>query len=121
MTGKFSGHPQAMGLFLEQILADRINTSEFGGDRTEMGATWIHGIGDNPVHKIANEINYLESDQPWECMDGFLEESRTVAEGGFELNPSLGDSILNLFKNLMDFAQDKVLKFTGILFRKGRM
>ncbi|XP_050219746.1 probable polyamine oxidase 5 [Mercurialis annua] len=91
-------------------IGGRINTSEFGGDRIEMGATWIHGIGGSPVHKIAKEINSLESDQPWECMDGFLEESRTVAEGGFELNPSLVDSISNLFKNLMDFAQGKFVQ-----------
>ncbi|KAM1240461.1 hypothetical protein ACFX2J_045778 [Malus domestica] len=51
-------------------IGGRINTSEFGGDRIEMGATWIHGIGGSPVHKIAQEINALESAHPWECMDG---------------------------------------------------
>ena len=55
-------------------IGGRINTSEFGGDRIEMGATWIHGIGGSPVHKIAQEIHALESDQPWECMDGVSEE-----------------------------------------------
>jgi spermine oxidase len=39
--------------------------------------------------KIAQEIHALESEQPWECMDGFSEEPppTTIAEGGFELNP----------------------------------
>ncbi|KAJ7955887.1 Lysine-specific histone demethylase 1-like 1 [Quillaja saponaria] len=89
-------------------IGGRINTSEFGGDRIEMGATWIHGIGDSPIHKIAQEINSLESEQPWECMDGFLDEPTTIAEGGFELQPSIVDPVMNLFKNLMDYAQGKL-------------
>ncbi|KAI3701403.1 hypothetical protein L6452_26443 [Arctium lappa] len=88
-------------------IGGRIKTSEFGGDRIEMGATWIHGIGGSPVHKIAQEINSLESDKPWECMDGFLDDPITIAENGYVLNPSLVDPISNLFKNLMDFAQGK--------------
>ncbi|KAF2302696.1 hypothetical protein GH714_001222 [Hevea brasiliensis] len=91
-------------------IGGRINTSEFGGDRIEMGATWIHGIGGSPVHKIAQQINSLESEQPWECMDGFLDEPKTIVEGGFELNPSLVESISTLFKNLMDFAQGKLIE-----------
>lgn len=91
-------------------IGGRINTSEFGGDRIEMGATWIHGIGGSPVHKIAQEIHSLESEQPWECMDGFLDEPKTIAEGGFELNPSLVESISTLFKNLMDYAQGKLIQ-----------
>ncbi|GAV77683.1 Amino_oxidase domain-containing protein [Cephalotus follicularis] len=89
-------------------IGGRINTSEFGGDRIEMGATWIHGIGGSPIHKIAQEIQALDSDQPWECMDGFLDEPKTIAEGGFEINPSIVESVSTLFKNLMDFAQGKL-------------
>ncbi|KVH95059.1 Amine oxidase [Cynara cardunculus var. scolymus] len=70
-----------------------INTSEFGGGRIEMGATWIHGIGGSPVHKITQETNYLESDQPWECMDMFLDNPITIAENGYVLNPSFVDPI----------------------------
>ncbi|KAL8223271.1 hypothetical protein R6Q57_020670 [Mikania cordata] len=88
-------------------IGGRINTSEFGGDRVEMGATWIHGIGGSPVHKIAQEINSMESDEPWECMDGFLDDPITIAENGYVLNPSLVDPVSILFKNLMDFAQGK--------------
>ncbi|KAK6248693.1 hypothetical protein QUC31_020258 [Theobroma cacao] len=89
-------------------IGGRINTSEFGGDRIEMGATWIHGIGGSPVHQIAQEIHALESDKPWECMDGFSDEPKTIAEGGFQLNASIVDPISTLFKNLMDFAQGKL-------------
>ena len=89
-------------------IGGRINTSEFGGDRIEMGATWIHGIGGSPVHQIAQEIHALESDKPWECMDGFSDEPKTIAEGGFELNASIVDPISTLFENLMDFAQGKL-------------
>ncbi|KAJ0891084.1 putative non-specific polyamine oxidase [Helianthus annuus] len=88
-------------------IGGRINTSEFGGDRIEMGATWIHGIGGSPVYKIAMESNSMESDEPWECMDGFLDDPITISENGFVLNPSLVDPVSNLFKNLMDFAQGK--------------
>lgn len=90
-------------------IGGRINTSEFGGDRIEMGATWIHGIGGSPVHQIAQEIHALESEQPWECMDGFSDEPTTVAEGGFELNPPIVDPVTTLFKNLMDYAQGKLM------------
>ncbi|KAK8644973.1 hypothetical protein V6N13_118830 [Hibiscus sabdariffa] len=99
-------------------IGGRINTSEFCGDRIEMGATWIHGIGGSPVHQIAREIHALDSDQPWECMDGFPDEPKTVAEGGFELNASIVDPISTLFKNLMDFAQGK-LPPDGVAASKG--
>ncbi|KAI3524730.1 hypothetical protein L1887_03393 [Cichorium endivia] len=95
-------------------IGGRINTSEFGGDRIEMGATWIHGIGGSPVHKIAQEIGSLESEKPWECMNGFLDDPVTVAENGYVLNPSLVDPISNLFINLMDFAQGKKKSIDGI-------
>ncbi|KAK1417400.1 hypothetical protein QVD17_26527 [Tagetes erecta] len=88
-------------------IGGRINSSEFGGDRIEMGATWIHGIEGSPIHKIAQEINSLESEQPWECMDGFLDDPITIAENGYVLNSSLVDPISNLFNNLMEFAQGK--------------
>ncbi|XP_057969242.1 probable polyamine oxidase 5 [Malania oleifera] len=88
-------------------IGGRINTSEFAGDRIEMGATWIHGIGGSPVHKIAQEIHSLESEQPWECMDGVSETPVTVAEDGFVLNPSIVEPVSTLFKVLMDFAEGK--------------
>ena len=91
-------------------IGGRINTSEFGGDRFEMGATWIHGIGGSPVHKIAQEIRALESDQPWECMDGSSEDPTrytTIAEGGLELDRPVVEPVSTLFKKLMDYAQGK--------------
>ncbi|KAI3422914.1 Amino_oxidase domain-containing protein [Psidium guajava] len=91
-------------------IGGRINTSEFGGDRIEMGATWIHGIGGSPVHQIAQQIHALDSDQPWECMDGFLDVSKTVAEGGLEVSPCVVEPVSTLFKLLMDFAQGKLLE-----------
>uniref|UniRef100_A0A5B6YSJ9 Putative polyamine oxidase 5 n=1 Tax=Davidia involucrata TaxID=16924 RepID=A0A5B6YSJ9_DAVIN len=87
-------------------IGGRINSSEFGGDRIEMGATWIHGIVGSPIHQIAQEIQSLQSDQPWECMDEPAVVS--VAEGGYVLNPSLVESISNLFGKLMVFAQGKL-------------
>ncbi|GMH13725.1 hypothetical protein Nepgr_015566 [Nepenthes gracilis] len=95
-------------------IGGRINTTEFGGDRIEMGATWIHGIGGSPIHKIAEEFDSLESKQPWECMDGFSDERMTVcetiAEGGFVLNPSIVEPISSLFDKLMEIAQGKLVE-----------
>ncbi|KAL8209299.1 hypothetical protein R6Q57_006031 [Mikania cordata] len=100
-------------------IGGRINTSEFGGDRIEMGATWIHGIGGSPVYKIAQEINSMKSDKPWECMDGFLDDPITIAENGYVLNPSLVDPISILFKNLMDFAQGKRISIGDVIRNHG--
>lgn len=94
-------------------IGGRINTSEFGGDRIEMGATWIHGIVGSPVHKIAQEINSLNSHQPWECMDGNTDDAITIAEGGFPLHSSLVDPITKLFNTLMDYSQGKVTHQNG--------
>ncbi|XP_042483359.1 probable polyamine oxidase 5 [Macadamia integrifolia] len=91
-------------------IGGRIHTSEFGGDRIEMGATWIHGIGGSPIHKIAQEIHALESEQPWERMDGFAEDPLTVAEGGFHLPPSIVEPISALYRNMMEFAQGKLFE-----------
>ncbi|KAJ4957885.1 hypothetical protein NE237_024996 [Protea cynaroides] len=91
-------------------IGGRIYSSEFGGDRIEMGATWIHGIGGSPIHKIAQEIHALESEQPWERMDGFAEDPITVAEGGFQLQPSTIEPITALYRNMMEFAQGKLIE-----------
>ncbi|XP_060969478.1 probable polyamine oxidase 5 [Cannabis sativa] len=98
-------------------IGGRINTSEFGGDQIEMGATWIHGIGGSPVHKIAQEIGALESEKPWECMDGSSEDPTrftTVAEGGLELDgTAVVEPVSGLFKKLMDYAQGKLVEEGG--------
>ncbi|KAJ4708643.1 Lysine-specific histone demethylase 1 [Melia azedarach] len=89
-------------------IGGRINTSEFGGDRIEMGATWIHGIGGSPVYEIARQTASLHSEQPWECMDGFSGQPKPVAEGGFELTPSIIEPVSSFFDSLMDYAQGKL-------------
>lgn len=91
-------------------IGGRINTSQFGGDRIEMGATWIHGIVGSPIYKMAQELHSLESEQPWECMDGYLDSPTTMAEGGFELAPAMVDRVSTLFKKLMDFSQGKLIE-----------
>lgn len=91
-------------------IGGRIRTSHFGGDRIELGATYIHGIGGSPVHKIATETGGLHSEQPWERMDGFPEDPVTVAEGGFKLDSSIVDPISLLYRKLMDFAQGKPIE-----------
>ncbi|KAL3623651.1 hypothetical protein CASFOL_032467 [Castilleja foliolosa] len=88
-------------------IGGRINTSSFCGDRIELGATWIHGIDGSPVYKIAQETDSLDSDEPWECMDGVSDSSVTVAEGGHVLSPAIVEPVSALFQNLMDFVQGK--------------
>ncbi|MED6184138.1 hypothetical protein PIB30_044568 [Stylosanthes scabra] len=41
-------------------------------------------------------------------MDGDSEELTTVAEGGFQLQPSIVDPVTKLFKHLMDYSQGKM-------------
>ncbi|KAJ0263061.1 polyamine oxidase 5 [Hirschfeldia incana] len=88
-------------------IGGRINTSEFSSERIEMGATWIHGIGGSPVYKIAKETSSLVSDEPWECMDSTVDKTRTFAEGGFEVDPSIVEPVSGLFNALMELAQGK--------------
>ncbi|KAK4415675.1 putative polyamine oxidase 5 [Sesamum alatum] len=96
-------------------IGGRINSSEFCGDRIELGATWIHGIQGSPVYKIAQESALLHSHQPWERMDGFFSHKPiTVAEGGYELNPSFVQPISTLFKNLRNFIEGKPVDGDGV-------
>ncbi|XP_010526397.1 PREDICTED: probable polyamine oxidase 5 [Tarenaya hassleriana] len=94
-------------------IGGRINTSEFSGERIEMGATWIHGIGGSPgmggspVYRIARDTGSLVSDEPWEDMDSTIDKPRTFAEGGFELEPSILEPISGLFKALMGLVQGR--------------
>ncbi|KAG7530313.1 Amine oxidase [Arabidopsis thaliana x Arabidopsis arenosa] len=88
-------------------IGGRINTSEFSSEKIEMGATWIHGIGGSPVYRIAKETGSLVSDEPWECMDSTIDKAKTFAEGGFEIEPSIVESISGLFNALMELAQGK--------------
>ncbi|KAF6174897.1 hypothetical protein GIB67_026385 [Kingdonia uniflora] len=94
-------------------IGGRINTSEFEGDRIELGATWIHGIGGSPIHKIAEEIHALEAKQPWEDMDGSPENVVTMSESGFEIDLSVVDPILLLYRKMMEFAQGKIIHGNG--------
>lgn len=98
-------------------IGGRINSSEFCGDRVELGATWIHGIEGSPVYKIAQDRSLLHSHHPWECMDGLPDDPVTVAEGGHHLHPSIVDPILKLFKNLMDFIQGKSVDDSEIVYK----
>lgn len=90
-------------------IGGRIFTSEFGGERVELGATWIHGIGGSPVYKIAERIGSLQSEKPWERMDGFPEDPVVKTEGGLTVDSSIVQSVSRLYKTLMDVAQAKAL------------
>eukprot|EP00252_Welwitschia_mirabilis_P002320 TRINITY_DN12243_c0_g2_i1.p1 TRINITY_DN12243_c0_g2~~TRINITY_DN12243_c0_g2_i1.p1 ORF type:complete len:573 (-),score=49.90 TRINITY_DN12243_c0_g2_i1:159-1877(-) len=88
-------------------IGGRIYTSEFGGSRVELGATWIHGIGGSPLHKISERIGSLESDKPWERMDDLPEEFIVKAEGGQTVDPTVVESVSRLYRTLMSVAQGK--------------
>ncbi|XP_013609777.1 PREDICTED: probable polyamine oxidase 5 [Brassica oleracea var. oleracea] len=94
-------------------IGGRINTSEFSAEKIEMGATWIHGIGGSPIYKIAEETGSLVSEEPWECMDSTVDKARTFAEGGFEIEPPIVESVSGLFSALMELAQGKEIDDDG--------
>uniref|UniRef100_A0A3Q7J3K7 Amine oxidase domain-containing protein n=1 Tax=Solanum lycopersicum TaxID=4081 RepID=A0A3Q7J3K7_SOLLC len=85
-------------------IGGRIFTTEFCGDRVEMGATWIHGIEGNPIYKIAQEINGFETDKPWDSMGGKVDKKLTITEEGHEVHSSFVNSISNFFNNLLEFS-----------------
>lgn len=88
-------------------IGGRILTADFAGDRIEMGATWIHGIGGSPVYAMATKQNLLEeSSCHWERMDGFPSDLLTVAEGGLTVDQDrIAGPISSLFGRLMDDAR----------------
>ncbi|CAN6457119.1 unnamed protein product [Victoria cruziana] len=95
-------------------IGGRIYSSEFGGDRVEVGATWIHGIGGSPVYNLAQQAQALHSEVPWERMDGYPDKEITITEDGSTADPSLLSSISVLYKGLMDFAGErKIFDYTG--------
>ncbi|KAF3794878.1 putative polyamine oxidase 5 [Nymphaea thermarum] len=95
-------------------IGGRIYSSEFGGDRVEVGATWIHGIGGSPVYNIAQQAQALHSEVPWERMDGYPDMEITITEDGSTADPSLLSSISMLYRGLMDFAGErKIFNDTG--------
>ncbi|XP_055800733.1 probable polyamine oxidase 5 [Solanum dulcamara] len=86
-------------------IGGRIFTTEFCGDRIEMGATWIHGIEGNPIYKIAQEINAFETDKPWDRMGGkVMDKKVTITEDGHEVNSSFVNPIAIFFNNLLKFS-----------------
>ncbi|KAH0710110.1 hypothetical protein KY284_011537 [Solanum tuberosum] len=85
-------------------IGGRIFTTEFCGDRVEMGATWIHGIEGNPIYKIAQEINGFETDKPWDSMGGKVDKKVTITEDGHEVHSSFVNSVSNFFSNLLEFS-----------------
>lgn len=87
-------------------IGGRIRTSEFAGDRVEMGATWIHGIGGSPIYAMAQDIQALSDPRPWERMDGFPTDPVTVAEGGAVVDPGrVVAPVTALYRCLMDSAR----------------
>lgn len=99
-------------------IGGRINTSEFCGDRVELGATWIHGINGSPVYGLARKLDALKSSQPWECMDSAFGGPVTVSENGYEINSELVKSVSKCFDVLMDFAQGKGIGENGVNYHK---
>ncbi|KAH0735770.1 hypothetical protein KY285_011477 [Solanum tuberosum] len=86
-------------------IGGRIFTTEFCGDRVEMGATWIHGIEENPIYKIAQEINGFETDdKPWDSMGGKVDKKLTITEDGHEVHSSFVNSVSNFFNSLLEFS-----------------
>ncbi|XP_049363588.1 probable polyamine oxidase 5 [Solanum verrucosum] len=89
-------------------IGGRILTSEFNGDQIELGATWIHGIEGNPIYKIAQEFNSLQSEKPWECKEGkLIDKSVSITEDGYQVNSSLVESISFFYNKMLKFCSGK--------------
>ncbi|KAJ0977479.1 hypothetical protein J5N97_012953 [Dioscorea zingiberensis] len=90
-------------------IGGRIHTSEFAGERIEMGATWIHGTRGCPIYDIAEKINALDHLRPYESMDGLPTDPITVAEGGAVVDFSILKPISDLYTSLMDTVESGAL------------
>ncbi|XP_040384655.1 polyamine oxidase 1 [Oryza brachyantha] len=90
----------------------RILTSEFAGQRVEMGATWVQGIVGSPVYALARDAGALaaaaaeEGGLPYERMDGFPDRVLTVAEGGDVVDADrVAAPIEDLYRGMMEAAR----------------
>ncbi|MCO5594107.1 hypothetical protein L7F22_048128 [Adiantum nelumboides] len=88
-------------------IGGRILTSEIGGNRVELGATWIHGMEGSPLYKIAEEIGATESTTPFERQDGFPGSPVFKAEGGLTIPQSIVSPVMELYKKLLDRIRSK--------------
>ncbi|KAH7681962.1 Non-specific polyamine oxidase protein [Dioscorea alata] len=91
-------------------IGGRIHTSEFAGDRIEMGATWIHGIHGCPIYEIAKKINAF--DHPRSTLYDLSNDNPptiVIAEGGSLVDPSTSNPILDLFTTLMETVDSRGL------------
>ncbi|KAJ7528763.1 hypothetical protein O6H91_15G018300 [Diphasiastrum complanatum] len=86
-------------------IGGRICTSEFAGERVELGATWIHGIEGSPLYEIAEQSGALKGDMPWECMDGFPARPIVKVEGGYIVDQAIVEPVEKLYKRLIREAQ----------------
>lgn len=84
-------------------IGGRIATSEIGGNRVELGATWIHGMEGSPLYEIAENIGATAcSDMPFERQDGFPGLPVVKAEGGLTIPPCIVSPIMDLYRRLLD-------------------
>ncbi|KAJ7553332.1 hypothetical protein O6H91_06G093700 [Diphasiastrum complanatum] len=88
-------------------IGGRICTSEFGGERVELGTTWIHDIEGSPLYEIAKQSGALKGDMPWECMDGFPACPIVKAEGGFVVDQAVVEPVVQFYKELICEAQNQ--------------
>ncbi|KAF9602714.1 hypothetical protein IFM89_030602 [Coptis chinensis] len=97
-----------MGLWRDGIrmVAQGIDRGEYNGKK------W-HGIverGYKPIYGIVKSIGALESEKPWERMNGLPKEPLTVARGGVDVDPSIVDPISSFYKKLAEFSQGKLIE-----------
>lgn len=86
-------------------IGGRINTSEFGGNTVELGATWIHGVEGSPLYKIAQETGATVMSGPFERQDGFPGEPTVKAEGGLTVPGSIVSPIRALYLKLLELVR----------------
>ncbi|BFI03101.1 hypothetical protein MPTK1_1g00700 [Marchantia polymorpha subsp. ruderalis] len=102
-----SSRLQLTVLEASERIGGRIRSSEFNGERMELGATWIHGIDGSPIFKLATRIGAMDGgQQPWEGQDGFLRNELVRTEGGSEVDENIVRPVADLFDDLLEQVKD---------------
>ncbi|KAL2650273.1 hypothetical protein R1flu_018401 [Riccia fluitans] len=89
-------------------IGGRIWSREFGRERVELGALWIHGIDGSPIFELASHIGAMDSaDQPWEGQDGFLHHGLLRTEDGEDVDEKIVAPVEEFFNDLLTEMKDE--------------
>lgn len=86
-------------------LGGRIHTIPYNGNYIEMGAQWIHGVNGNPVYKLMDSINEIDSSAVFYDPNGFYYYS---SQDGKPIDQSFTDYVQSSVEDFFDTIYDQI-------------